>query len=79
MADAQVGQVSLNYVDKRLTQGNDGDLLGTKDTGSNYNTVENLRARLIAIGGVYTATYVNSMTVNDMVYAVRLSDDAAGI
>lgn len=78
MADAQVGN-RFGYVDKRLTQGNDGDQLGTADTAVTYNTVENLRARLIAIGGVYTAAYVNSMTVNDMVYAVRLSDDAAGI
>ncbi len=77
--DAQVGNVASSYVDKRLTQGDDGGNLGTKDTGANYNTVENLRARLVAIGGAYTTERINAMTVNDAIYAVRLNDDLAGI
>lgn len=76
--EVQIG-TKFGFVDKRAVQGDDGGLLGTTDTATTYNSVENMRARLIAIGGVYTAAYVNSMTDNDCVYALRLSDDAAGI
>ncbi len=78
MVDAQVGNLR-GFVDKRVTQGDDGGNLGTIDTSTSYNTVENAVARLIAIGGVYTAAYVRSLTYNDVIYALRLNDDAAGI
>lgn len=48
-------------------------------TPANYASESALRTRLLAIGGVYTTAYLDIMTVNDMVYALRLSDDAAGI
>lgn len=76
--DAQLG-TPFGYIDKRMIQGNDGDLLGTADTAVTYNDAENMRARLIAIGGVFTAAYVDSLTFNDCVYALRLADDAGSI
>ncbi len=53
--------------------GNNGDKLEHEDT--DYSTVTALRARLTAIdAGYYTAARLNTMTYNDMVYAVRLND-----
>jgi len=49
-------------------------------TAANYADVNALRTRLAAINGsYYTAARLNSMTKNDMVYAVRLNDDATSI
>lgn len=56
------------------------DLPGTLGTSANYNDVGSLRTRLIAINSAYyTTDRLNSLTKNDMIYAVRLADDAAGI
>lgn len=77
----------LGYVDKRRNnKGQDAGntngnpvAAGTSDA-SNYASVAGLRARLAAVNGTYyTATRLNLMTKNDMVYAVRLADDAAGV
>lgn len=75
MANSQLGVVR-SVTDKRQTQG-----LGTQAiaTPANYASITSMRTRLLAIGGVYTAAYLNGMTMNDMVYALRLSDDSAGI
>lgn len=49
-------------------------------TPANYADVGALRTRLTAINATYyTAARLNSLTKNDMVSAVRLADDAAGI
>jgi hypothetical protein len=49
-------------------------------TPLNYNDITKLRTRLTAINGArYTSTYLDIMTKNDMVYALRTLDDAAGI
>lgn len=49
-------------------------------TPANYSSVSALRARLTAINaGYFTSARLDNMTRNDMVYAVRLNDDAAGI
>lgn len=45
-------------------------------TPANYTDIASLDARLIAINaGVYTQARLNSMTVNDKIYAVILNDD----
>jgi len=47
---------------------------------ANYGTVSTLRTRLAALNaGYYTATRLNQMSKNDMVYALRTIQDAAGI
>lgn len=72
--------VVRGVVDKRQT-GVGAVPLSTQPlaTPANYASEATLRTRLIAIGGVYVTAYIDTMTLNDMVYAVRLSDDAAGI
>lgn len=72
--------VVRGVVDKRQTQ-TGAVPLSTQPlaTPANYASEATLRTRLIAIGGVYVTAYIDTMTLNDMVYAVRLSDDAAGI
>ena len=40
-----------------------------------YTDNDSLDARLLAIGGVYTQAYIDKMTQNDKVYAVRQNSD----
>jgi hypothetical protein len=76
MANANLGVVR-SVVDKRQTQGLDTQQIATP---ANYASVAAMRTRLNAISATsYSATRLDSMTVNDMVYALRLNDDAAGI
>lgn len=46
-------------------------------TPANYASISALETRLAAVG--YSAAQLAIMTVNDMHYALRLSDDSAGI
>jgi hypothetical protein len=70
---------NLGFVDKRRT-GPGGVTATPTGTDANYSDVAALRARLAAINaGLYTAAYLDLMTKNDMVYAVRLADDPTGV
>lgn len=76
MADLE-REHALGFVDKRRTQASTASPLATP---GEYLSVDQLRTRLAAIDGAYfTAARLNNMTKNDMVYAVRLADDAAGV
>ena len=49
-------------------------------TPNNYTDITKLRARLATINaGRYTSAFLDIMTKNDMIYALRTLDDAAGI
>lgn len=49
-------------------------------TPSNYQSVNSLRTRLAAISGTtYTSAVLDQMTVNDMVFALRMNDDKQSI
>ena len=49
-------------------------------TPLNYFDITKLRARLATINaGRYTSAYLDTLTLNDMIYALRTLDDAAGI
>lgn len=75
MADADITG-ALGVVDKRRTQGNNTHPI----TLTNYKDIAALKARLTAISATsYTPARLATMTENDMVYAVRLADDLAGI
>jgi hypothetical protein len=75
MAEVQQGNF-LGVVDKRRVPGQSTINLATP---ANYASVSAMRTRLIAINPTYyTTARLNAMTVNDMVYALRLADDAAG-
>jgi hypothetical protein len=80
MADTQVGTLPIPttvQVDKRKLSGaSAGNWSATYLTA--LGSITALRARLAAINGtIYNATYLNTMSTNDMVYALRLNDDNA--
>lgn len=58
--------------------GNNSPQAGLWDT--DFVSIASLRARLAAIdAGFYTTARLNTMTKNDMVYAVRLADAPTSI
>lgn len=78
MANTQIGN-SLGVAavaGKDINGGNDG-LTGWVDgvsVGAELS-VTSLRARLAVVNaGLYTAAYLNNMSYNDLVYALRLAD-----
>lgn len=74
MADAQIGNIH-GVTDKSDTA---GDQTGYND--ADLQTIATMRSRLAAINGTYyTAARLNEMTFNDMVYAIRLNDNAGTI
>lgn len=74
MADTDI---EYNLTSKAAVQGTATSEFATP---ANYASTSALRTRLAAInGGYYTAAKLNNMTKNDMVYAVRLNDDAGSI
>lgn len=77
MANFDIGN-RQKVVDKRAGRGTTASPLTTTDT--NARDVTAMRARLTAISGTtYTAARLNTMTENDMLYALRMSDDLAGV
>lgn len=76
MADLE-REFDEQFVDRRRTQASGAEVLATV---GNYSNITALKARLTAISATsYTPDRLATMTKNDMVYAVRLNDDAAGI
>lgn len=76
MADVEL-ENTLGFVDKRKTQGSINFPIGVE---ANYMDVANLRTRLNAANpSYYTTVRCNEMTKNDMIFALRTIDDAAGI
>ena len=78
MADLQNGPTDIGFVDKRRGRHYEGVAIAE---ANNMDTVGELKARLTALNATsYSAARLASMTVNDMVYALRVaSGDAAGI
>lgn len=66
---------TIGFVDKRRSTGPTN--ADTVATPANYDSVDAMVARLTALG--YSAANISNMTRNDMVYAIRLADDSAGI
>lgn len=87
MADQQVGNalgVAAVNVGGTTNRSNiNGGASGAPQAGldiDNADTISALRTRLAAIdAGFYTAEKLNTMTLNDMIYAVRLNDNASSI
>lgn len=74
---ANVDVVPAQFVDKRRVAGTTTALVGTP---ANYSSVGAKRARLAAANPTYyTSARLDDMTDNDMTYALRTIDDAAGI
>lgn len=75
MADAMLGiDLPLDFVDVRQTQGQAGTSLANP---ADFSTITSAKTKLLANG--YTASQLNTMTVNDIVYALRVFEEAAGI
>lgn len=77
MADHQIGEAKVTFIDKRRVRGAKNALT----EGANYPSVASMKTRLTAIKPTaYTAARLASMTVNDMQYALRIETaDSAGI
>lgn len=76
MANLDVGN-RQRVVDKR--QGR-GATVNPVTSDANMKDITAMRARLTAINATtFTAARLNTMTENDMLYAIRMNDDAAGI
>ncbi len=75
MANVQIGvDLPLDFVDKRATQGQSTSALTNP---ADFATLSSANTRLLALG--LTQTQLNSMTVNDTVYALRVFEESAGI
>lgn len=67
----------VGFVDKRAGR---GGTVVIPATSTNYDDVASLRARLTAISATsYSPARLDIMTENDMIYALRLADDAGGV
>lgn len=73
----------INHVDRRRANLNSAGIPGSSHGASHAGRVQSitdLRTRLTAIdASAYSASRLDTMTVNDMIFAVRLADEAAGI
>lgn len=80
MADLDVRSI-YGIQDKRKGRGIDKTANTPLAEVANMKDVNSLRARLTALSATkYTTARLDSMTVNDMIYALRLeSADSAGI
>lgn len=78
MADAQVRNI-LGQVDKRQGRSTQSTQV-TNTLVNNVKDIASMRARLTAINPTsYTTARLDTMTANDMLYAIRLNDDAGAI
>lgn len=73
-----ITQPETDWANRNRTTSSPNDAMSVGTPGS-YASNNSLDARLLAIGGVYTQRYVDSMTQNDKVYAVRVNDDPTTI
>jgi len=80
VADLQIGnKAGFAAVAGKNINGGDDVQTGYSE-GGNALTIAAMRARLTAINaGYFTASKLNSMTANDMEYAIRLSDHPSTI
>ena len=79
MAQTQIGNVHgvVAIAGKNINGGDDASA-GFND--ANMLTISAMRSRLATIDGAYyTATQLNKMTVNDMIYALRVHDNPTTI
>lgn len=88
MADQQIGNqlgVAAAHTGSgtqrtNLTGSNTSPSNGFDDANVNDDSIATMKTRLAAINGTYfTAARLNTMTVNDMVYALRLADNPTTI
>lgn len=80
MADQMMGYPNLGFANSRKAidgMGGQGSNLGN---ASNYVSITAMRTRLAAANGAYyTTARLDTLTVNDMIFALRNIDDASSI
>jgi hypothetical protein len=77
MADAMIGPPNINWVDKRAVQGSASSPLTNPSDFRDHTTI---KAKLVTLAaGTFTQTYMNQLTPNDLVYALRVLEEAGGI
>ncbi|MFF5977075.1 hypothetical protein ACFY7C_36845 [Streptomyces sp. NPDC012769] len=79
MANASNGPINMGFVNANWVPptGANGSFLSTP---ANYVSISSLRSRLATINAAYyTTAMLDMMSVNDMVYALRMSDDKTTI
>lgn len=66
-------QVGINPANVNINGGDDiyAGYIGL--AAANLANMAGMRARLIALGGVFTAAYVDQLGINDMAYAIKVS------
>lgn len=80
MSDMQVRTPNLGFVNSRKAVADGGGISSNLGNASNYVSVTAMRTRLAAANGAYyTAAYLNVLSVNDMIFALRNIDDATTI
>lgn len=89
MADQQIGNVigvSTKAVNGGTNPtninggGNNAPQASALDATLSFQSIATMRSRLTAINGAYyTAAMLNTMSFNDMVYAIRVNDFASSI
>ncbi|GHF92076.1 hypothetical protein [Streptomyces griseosporeus] len=76
MANTMTRPPNVGFVNSLKAVADQGGSGSNLSNASNYVSITALRSRLQAINAAYyTNTLLDQMTVNDMVYAVRLADD----
>lgn len=70
----QDSTLSTGFIDVRHTQGNAGTPLSNP---ADFTSVSTAETKLLANG--YTQARLNTMTINDKIYALRLLEEASGI
>lgn len=71
---------NAGFVDIRRVQNDTAGVLATSGTYDNTYTLRTYLAASTAHGaGFYTSARMDNMTKNDLVYAARLIQDAAGV
>lgn len=80
MAQHQIGNAQGIVDKKRSTAKSVHKSDGSIATPANYDNMAALDARLTAISATtYTQARLDTMTMNDKIYAVRMNDDANSI
>lgn len=80
MADQMVGYPNYDFVNSRKAVAGMGGTSSDLATVGNYASVFALRSRLAAANAAYyTTARLDSLTVNDMIFAVRNMDDPTSI
>jgi hypothetical protein len=70
----------LGIPDKRIGRGLNSGSANPLATPANYVSISVLRTALAAAeAGTYTSAYLDKMTKNDMINALRIFSDSAGI